>query len=136
MAPLSDTYRTIVTNFTSKSLRDRLRRFAADASLENTQMSDLSQLAGMKRMKAIYLRYTQVSDLSPLVGMNGMQKLDLRPTRNRRLIFAIGFDVKELPRNKSERQLANAVEMATMMAGNNAKEGNRNEPAQNLDRTM
>ena len=48
--------------------------------LEGTQVSDLSPLAGMTGLKLLDFEGTQVSDLSPLAGMTELQGLYLRDT--------------------------------------------------------
>ena len=49
--------------------------------LDNTQVSDLTPLAGMVGMTTLWLRNTQVSDLIPLAGMVGMTRLYLDNTQ-------------------------------------------------------
>ncbi|RVU21604.1 leucine-rich repeat domain-containing protein [Methylobacterium oryzihabitans] len=54
----------------------------------NTQVSDLSVLAGLTSLQSLYLMNTQVSDLSPLAGLTNLQILhDLnkaKPPRHRK----------------------------------------------------
>ncbi len=49
--------------------------------LHNTQVSDLSPLAGLSGLQTLYLGNTQVSDLSPLARLTGLQTLYLNYTQ-------------------------------------------------------
>lgn len=49
--------------------------------LSNTQVSDLSPLAGMTALGTLLLDNTQVSDLSPLAGMTGLESLRFSRTK-------------------------------------------------------
>ena len=45
--------------------------------MEKNQITDLSALAGMNKLKHLYLADNQVRDLSALKGMDSLQTLDL-----------------------------------------------------------
>ena len=49
--------------------------------LPNTQVSDLSPLAELKKLESLVLNNTQVSDLSPLAELKNLKKLRLRNTQ-------------------------------------------------------
>ncbi|MEM9062809.1 MAG: leucine-rich repeat domain-containing protein [Pseudomonadota bacterium] len=53
--------------------------------LSNTQVSDLSPLAGLSGLQELFLNNTQVSDLSRLAGLSGLQVLSLSNTQVRDL---------------------------------------------------
>jgi Leucine-rich repeat (LRR) protein len=55
--------------------------FSASLNLMTTQVSDVSPLAGLSRLKSLDLEDTQVSDASPLAGLSGLQRLDLTGTK-------------------------------------------------------
>ena len=56
---------------------DKLRTL----DLNDTQITDLTPLAGMVGMTRLYLHHTGVTDLTPLAGMGGMTVLTLNETK-------------------------------------------------------
>ena len=49
--------------------------------LSNTQVSDISALAGLKNLKGLYLRNTQVSNITSLTGLKNLKNLALHGTQ-------------------------------------------------------
>ncbi|MEM9062145.1 MAG: leucine-rich repeat domain-containing protein [Pseudomonadota bacterium] len=52
-----------------------------ELDLSNTQVSDLTALAGLSGLQTLYLNSTQVSDLTALAGLSGLQTLYLNSTQ-------------------------------------------------------
>ena len=61
--------------------------------LSDTNISDLSPLAGLTGLQSLYLSRTEVSDLSPLAGLKGLHVLGLSCTK------VSGASVAELRRS-------------------------------------
>ena len=51
--------------------------------LDNTEVSDLTPLAGMRNLEVLHLDGTQVSDLAPLAKLTSLQRLSLSNTQIR-----------------------------------------------------
>jgi hypothetical protein len=65
----------------TKKIERAQARNEAFLDLSHTQVSDLTPLAGLVRLKALNLSHTQVSDLTPLAGLTGLENLWLHYTQ-------------------------------------------------------
>ena len=51
---------------------------ATEVLCSDEEVSDVSALAGLTKLEALYLSETPVSDVSPLAGLTNLVELDLR----------------------------------------------------------